>query len=235
MAESKVSLKLLINTRTYTVVFAEAGKDCVDFLFHILTLPIATVIRLLKQEGMAGPLRNLYESVENLNVTYIQPDQNKDVLLKPVGPTSGSAPMFLLEGPGERTGKVAYKCSHCSNYSEGQNAHCYRCNTKMTYKLKYVNPVVTGTEASDEGGFVKAAVTYMVMDDLVVKPMSTISSLNLMSKFSVQDINALKEMEVHIGMNEVCFTKQNLISFYMCQCFLSSVLKRPSLLFDCRL
>ncbi|THG00362.1 hypothetical protein TEA_000552 [Camellia sinensis var. sinensis] len=42
MSSSKVSLKLLIDTKAHKVLFAEAGKDFVDFLFNILSLPVGT-------------------------------------------------------------------------------------------------------------------------------------------------------------------------------------------------
>ena len=48
---------------------------------------------------------------------------------------------------------------------------------------------------NDEGGYVKGVVTYVVMDDLVVKPMSTTS----------KEISALEERVVHLGMDEVWY------------------------------
>ncbi|MFQ6671528.1 hypothetical protein Gotur_036049 [Gossypium turneri] len=78
-----MSLKLLIDTKGQRVLYAEAGKDFVDFLFNILLLPVGTFIKLLRKEGMVGCLANLYESVENLGDAYIQPTTNKDTLLNP--------------------------------------------------------------------------------------------------------------------------------------------------------
>ncbi|KAG5602304.1 hypothetical protein H5410_033674 [Solanum commersonii] len=49
---SKLSLKLLIDSKSKKVVFAEVEKDCVNFLFHILSLSLSTVIRLLKTKGL---------------------------------------------------------------------------------------------------------------------------------------------------------------------------------------
>ena len=43
----------------------------------------------------------------------------------------------------------------------------------------------------------------MVMDDLEVKPMSTISSITLLNKFNVKHIGALEEQVVELGMDEV--------------------------------
>lgn len=43
----------------------------------------------------------------------------------------------------------------------------------------------------------------MVLDDLVVKPMSTISSITLLNQFSIKDVGVLKEKVVTLGMDEV--------------------------------
>jgi hypothetical protein len=53
------------------------------------------------------------------------------------------------------------------------------------------------------GGHVKEVVTYLVMDDLTVAPMSTISAIMLLKKFNVKDCSALEEMTVEIGTKEV--------------------------------
>ncbi|PKI74668.1 hypothetical protein CRG98_004995 [Punica granatum] len=85
-AAKKVSIKLLIDRKNDVVLFAEAGKDFVDFLFHILALPIGTVIRLLKKTGMP--------SSGNCNIV-------KDSLVKPKTPVywgntaSSGVPLLL--------------------------------------------------------------------------------------------------------------------------------------------
>ena len=71
MAATKVSLKLLVDVRGQRVLFVEAGKDYVDFLFNIMYLPVGTVVRLLNKEDMAGSLGSLYESIEKLRVIFI--------------------------------------------------------------------------------------------------------------------------------------------------------------------
>ncbi|CAN1269396.1 hypothetical protein LINPERPRIM_LOCUS13567 [Linum perenne] len=129
---TKVTLKLLIDRKTKRVLFAEAGKEFVDFLFTLLSFPLGTVIRLLSKNKMVGCLGNLYQSIEDLSDTFIQPSTNKDTVL-------------------------------------------------------------------DE---LRCVVTYMVMDNLEVKPMSTISSLTLLSKFNVQQVGALEERVIELGMNQ---------------------------------
>ena len=52
-------------------------------------------------------------------------------------------------------------------------------------------------------GFVKGAVTYTVTDDLVISPMSNVSSIALLNACAVRDLGALQERTVHIGYKEV--------------------------------
>jgi hypothetical protein len=88
----KLTLKLLIDTNNEKVLFAEASKPVVDFIFNILSLPVGTIVKLIgNNNGMVGSIGNLYQSVENLNHNYMQQDQNKDVLLNP------SAPRWSIE------------------------------------------------------------------------------------------------------------------------------------------
>ncbi|GFP82784.1 hypothetical protein PHJA_000421500 [Phtheirospermum japonicum] len=117
MAKSSVSLKLVIDPEAKKVVFAEADNDFVNFLVHILSLPVAKVISLLGKEGMVGSLPNLYQALQDLPDSY-------------------------------------------------------------------------GT------------VKYMVMDDLVVKPMSTSPFIALIKSFNVKDVSALEEKVVDLGITE---------------------------------
>lgn len=216
-----IRLKLLVDSKNQRVLFAEAGKNAVDFLFHILTLPLGTLISLLKNEKMVGCLANLYDSIENLNEAYIQPNQTKDIFLKPIVPVGAvdSSPLFSLPDVNHQTlVKTYYRCkagcnstssSDCVGYvSDAPNAVCPQCNCTMHKMLTYVAPpkVEQQTATRDgelEGGFVKGVVTYMIMDDLVVKPMSTISCIALLNKFNVTEVGSLVEREVDLGFNEV--------------------------------
>ncbi|KAK4408469.1 hypothetical protein Sango_0427900 [Sesamum angolense] len=192
MGESSVSLKLLVDTQANTVLFAEVGNDFVDFLFHIMSLPVATVISLLKEQVMVGSLTNLYGSIENLNASYIQPNQSKDTLLKPLvqAPRSSVTLLLLGDTPTERK---FYRCSNSCNYNvtDDVRAVCPNCRRPMTTKATYVAPPLV-QEMADGGGFVKGVVTYMVMDNLEVNPMSTISSITLLNKFNVKEVGGLE-------------------------------------------
>nr|DAD45985.1 TPA_asm: hypothetical protein HUJ06_004215 [Nelumbo nucifera] len=75
----------------------------------------------------------------------------------------------------------------------------------MSTKMQYVESQATNkvaTTGDEEGGYVKGVVTYMVMDDLAVSPMSTISTITLLNKFNVKDVGTLEERVVHLGYDE---------------------------------
>ncbi|CAB4300999.1 unnamed protein product [Prunus armeniaca] len=95
---ASVSLKLLIDTKSYKVLFAEASKEVVDFRFSFLSLNVATVTRLLSTDGMVGCLGNLYQSAESLSVNSYLPLNLKDTLLKPKT-TISAANIFQLPLP----------------------------------------------------------------------------------------------------------------------------------------
>ncbi|KAG7993064.1 hypothetical protein I3843_02G158400 [Carya illinoinensis] len=205
MASTEISLKLLIDTKGRKVLFAEVGKDFVDFLFALLSFPVGTVIRLLSKNGMVGCLSNLYKSIENLNEAYMQPNQNKDPLLKPkVAVGAGYNAPLLLTDDESINRKQYYMCSNYHrNVADNPSTICPQCNRLMNIEICFVAPTRTSDQrSSDEGGFVKGVVTYMVMDDLVVKPMSTISGITLLNKFNVQELGSLEERVVTFGMDE---------------------------------
>ncbi|GAU12159.1 hypothetical protein TSUD_01250 [Trifolium subterraneum] len=212
---TKVSMKLLIDTKNEKVLFAEASKSVVDFLLNLLCLPIGTVVKLLSSNGMVGSLGNLYESVENLNQNYMLPDQTKDVLLNPKAQCSSTEISgFLTHNDGNDDhdeGTKLYMCNNKCNYQVAYDntTKCPgrpgygSCGYNMNNVVNYVgNKKVAEKKTFIHNGFVKDVVTFMVMDDLVIQPMSTISSITLLNKFNVKEIGTLQEKVVEMGMEE---------------------------------
>ncbi|KAK1355397.1 Tyramine N-feruloyltransferase [Heracleum sosnowskyi] len=205
----KISLKLLVDRNENKVIFGEAGKDFVDFLFHFLSLPVGTVVKLLSKNKMVGSLGKIYGSIQALNTSYLEPNVDKDHVLNPkVYSSLRGAPLLLgnKSDADELNGtKIFYRCNRgCAYMSNNMLVTCANCgNHSMSVPMTYMNKSPENEEAAEigkGGGFVKELVNYMVMDDLVVKPMSTISSISLLSK--VKDMSAVETLEIYIGKNE---------------------------------
>ncbi|CAI0550449.1 unnamed protein product [Linum tenue] len=200
-AALKVTLKLLVDKKSHKVLFGEAGKEFVDFLFTILSLPLGTVTRLFSKKYYAIHPNNLYQSIEDLNDTFIQPTLNKHTILNPETPTTGST--LLLSDDGSTPTRKFYTCQYSHRVvTFDPLAMCPKCSS--TSRMQYAVELVASPAKNNEaGGFLKGVVTYMVMDDLEVKPMSTISSITLLNKFNIQEVGALEEIFIEIGMDEV--------------------------------
>ncbi|XP_028790125.1 uncharacterized protein LOC114746108 [Neltuma alba] len=210
MASSKVSLKLLIDTKEERVLFAEASKEFIDFLFSLLRLPVGTVTRLLTKNAMVGSLGKLYESAENLNDVYLNnPEQDRNSLLKPSAPLASG---YLLPAANDDDHHDTnssgtpnfYMCGSRCNYgvTHVKGRACPSCGYSMSSAVQLVGNDKKMVEDSSAKGFVKGVVTYTVMDDLEVLPMSTISTITLISKFKIKDISSLQERVVELGMEE---------------------------------
>ncbi|XP_050210989.1 uncharacterized protein LOC126662039 [Mercurialis annua] len=204
-SNSKVKLKLLIDKKNQKVLFAEANKDFVDFLFSLMSFPLGNVIRLLTKNNMVGCLGNLYESIETLSDTYLQPTQNKDSILKPKVPFPATQAPLLLPNSEFSSQKVYYCPRGCAwRVAFDQDVACPGCQSKMSSIAAVVatNHAKQVASNGDGTGFVKDVVTYMVMDNLEVKPMSTISGITLINTFSIRDLSCLEEKMVDIGVDE---------------------------------
>ncbi|KAK1661643.1 hypothetical protein QYE76_049802 [Lolium multiflorum] len=206
-----LSMKLLVNSKTQRVLYAEAGKDVVDFLFSLLTMPVGTVVKLLTVESMVGSVGNLYGSVEKIDDTYVSRDDAKKALLTPAGGFRSDKLLQLPEAVAPETGHYfrcsSYCYSNCYNrFTNVNGTPCPDCSNSMGTQLQLVQPSSgsgAGAVPSPTGaGFVQGIVTYTVMDDLKVAPMSSISGITLLNTFGVTDIGSLQEKTVQLGYTE---------------------------------
>ncbi|KAG5237634.1 DUF674 domain-containing protein [Salix suchowensis] len=217
MSASTMSLKLLIDSKHNKVIFAEAGKDFVDFLLNLLSLPLGTVIQLLTKPAMTGCLANLYGSLEKLDESYMQPNQNKDSILNPAITAQVTDSNFLLPDTKRKPEdqKLYYCEEHPGFVSDFQNSACSQCGYAMDLEVKFVgrnDSTSINAPPSDQGGYVKGLVTYMVTDDLSVSPMSMVSVVGLLNKFSIKDFGVLEEKVVQFGIDEASLSSKDALT-----------------------
>jgi len=219
MPTTALTMKLLIDSspQRQRVVFAEAGKDTIDFLFSLLAIPAGTAVKLLgKDQSMVGCMGNLYSSAEKLDDPYVQPDVAKDAILctTMAFPAAARPNSFLFRLPEPVSApKKFYICTRwiieCRrNVTDVYGTPCARCGDRMVTEANLLSPVAQG-EAKK--GFVQGGtVTYMVTDDLVISPMSNVSTIALLNACAVRDLGTLQERTVQIGYKEVhCLSRDN--------------------------
>ncbi|KAL4292152.1 hypothetical protein GQ457_14G024210 [Hibiscus cannabinus] len=202
-SRTTVSLKLMIDPKSNRLLFAEAGKDFVDFLFCTMSLPVGTVLSILGKQGTVGSIGNIYGSIESFGDSVMLSAPKKDMLLKPMLTNQAANVTFLLPSMQSSKHTILYKCIGCKNVTFNPKSTFPFCYCRMDQNLTFVNPTNKALYSGDDGGFVKGGVHYMIMDDLAVMPMSATSIITLLNKFNVKDVGYLEEKIIDVGVNEI--------------------------------
>ncbi|KAL5733311.1 hypothetical protein ACOSQ2_033003 [Xanthoceras sorbifolium] len=206
MAYSKTKLRLFVDTKAGKVPCAEADKNFIDFLIYLLSLPIAAAVRNLKEKNLhmagGGSLGHLYESLEKLPNSFLQPNQDKSSLLNPRAPVYATGiPLTLSDY--DFNARKSYKCLGCYDHvAEVPNLTCSKCKGKVNIAMSYVPPSPANFPVAVEGGFLKGLATYIVIDNLEFMPLSTKMFVSLLKKSGVKDLDAVDEIEVDLGVEE---------------------------------
>lgn len=213
-------IKLLISKDTQVVLYAEVGKDVIDFLLSLLAMPLAATCKLTSKgtdhDSPLGALAILYSSVERMDPEYMRSLETRDA-------TTGGFPSLVPPPPPAPAMKV-FECSNgghddCGNYvAVVENTPCRHCRGKMSWPKELVgssdDPPYGGHGEALEAaglvqapaavrGFVQGVATYMVMDDLDVAPMSAICGVTALRGLGVTDLTSLEVKPVQVGYNEV--------------------------------
>ncbi|XP_015695944.2 uncharacterized protein LOC102718883 [Oryza brachyantha] len=219
-ASTTPTIKLLVAKEAQVVLFAEAGKDVVDFLVGLLAMPVGAVVKLLAGENALAGVANVYASVRRMDAAYMQSAGARDALLNPapahpcLGATAGGFPSLVQ--PQQRPLVSPSSHSPPPPWHPGDPCPFFERPIPKPSLKAAVPQFATGTSTSETGsrcsachaaaqggkGFVRDMVKYTVMDDLTFMPMSTISSIALLGKLGVEDLSALEEKTVKIGYQE---------------------------------
>ncbi|KAL6126579.1 hypothetical protein ACLB2K_074626 [Fragaria x ananassa] len=134
---------------------------------------------------MVGCIGNLYESVEDLGETHLTPNFNKDMLLKPKATVVGA---YIL-------GVNNNVCKSCSCHFPGYVCPLCECAVSTT-------AASTGEALCSNGGYIKGGDVFVIMDNLVVKPMSTVSIIDVLKELNVMEVDALEQKLGSLGKEE---------------------------------
>ncbi|KAI7997396.1 hypothetical protein LOK49_LG10G02099 [Camellia lanceoleosa] len=209
---AEVSVRILIDEEKNKVVCAEAGNDFIDILFSFLTLPIGTIVRLIRnQQAELGCINNLYGSIENLSTTSLWTDACKDMLLhlrSPLEPfcrglkvnvNDTKPPKYFV---GSDVCVQRHRFGFLSNYA---NARCSRCLELMSIEISVVGSEFSADsmEKYTDGIFVKRSTAYIDSDNLQVMVSRPGALVELLCNVGIKDVNSLNERVLKVGSKEI--------------------------------
>ncbi|KAK4855932.1 hypothetical protein QYF36_012399 [Acer negundo] len=225
MAEKPVesiSLKALVDKENNRVIFAEANEDFVDIVLSFLTMPMGTIIRLIRSSSCSsssnppqtlgiGCMNNLYESLENLDVKRLQTTACKAMLLLPRNAAVAEYQRLKLKFDDEVD--ESYRYYICHTHDEVLCSHKRICQFRSGFcvcgrhicRKVYLNPNPRHEKHKErvKGVFVKGPTCLIISDELEIMPASIESSLSLFSKLGVTDGTTTEERNLNIGVDEV--------------------------------
>ncbi|OEL15531.1 hypothetical protein BAE44_0023452 [Dichanthelium oligosanthes] len=173
---------------------------------------MGAVAKVVSAGTMHGSVGRLYQSVEHIGASYLQPGTDKSDLLQPKVLHPDARELLLLQGGAEGDGEPAlarfrlYTCTgYCATATMGAKATCPQCKLAMSTEVAFVlpssaAPMAAGSSWDERGGYVKGVV--FVTDGLEVTPMSAISSITMINKCTPGKDVELAEKFVTVGTDE---------------------------------
>ncbi|KAK1373932.1 hypothetical protein POM88_030125 [Heracleum sosnowskyi] len=194
----KMTVKVFVQKSTNMILLAHSSEDFIEFLFSFLTVPVGKVTSMLTENHESKlSIENMYKSVIELNVSeYLKSQHLKDMLLKPKLPMHHLCSNYIFPLMEETASKKFG--IRCMPFSRGQYDYYLTAFSDSTMKL--------GRECIDqspkgEGGFVRGPTKFMVTDDLVVTPLSSMSCFTYFHRLKVAP-GDIEEQVINIGMEE---------------------------------
>ncbi|EOA33111.1 hypothetical protein CARUB_v10016449mg [Capsella rubella] len=213
-AKPKFSLRLLIDEEKNRVVLAEAGKDFVDVLCSLLTLPMGTIVRLLEkhqnpQSSIVGCFHNLYKSVSGMDVDNFETHACKNLLMYPRSAKASYCRKLKLNIDDTEVTKF-FVCPNfisteaCSKkYSNVSTSRC-SCGSSMTREIQVEGEQADGCLGDKaDGVFVSCRTSFVITDDLKVALNSMGLVLNVLNDLGYAGFDKLQEMVIDVGFEEV--------------------------------
>ncbi|XP_056860116.1 uncharacterized protein LOC108841144 [Raphanus sativus] len=210
-AKPKFSLRLLIDEEKNKVVLAEAGKDFVDVLCSILTLPMGTIVRLLEkhqtpQSPIVGCFHKLYKSVSDMSVDHFETKACKNLLMYPrsVKESYRGKLKLNIDDTDTVTGATGFFiCPYfmsneacCKVYSNTNTSRCIHCGSSMNHKIQ-------GQGEQADGVFPSCRTSFIITNDLKVSLNSMGLVLNILNDLGYAGFDKLQEMVIDVGSEEV--------------------------------
>jgi len=204
-AHARHHLKLVIDTNSRRVLFAEANGEAIEFLYSLLVSPHVS----LPFDGATwnACIGNVYESVDKLRAFAAAANIGLSSSTVQQQRQEEEERFFVCCGEGNGNGNGAGSCG--CYVADKSGARCPSCGGEMAVEVPRGDPGASCSDPYDAGaadwpgGMKGADLTCMLMDDLNVMPAG--SGLSLATSFMMGFVapGVLQETVVCLGYTEV--------------------------------
>ncbi|KAL8031317.1 hypothetical protein ABFX02_13G016200 [Erythranthe guttata] len=209
------SLKVTINRHKNKVLFVEAGADFADVLLSFLTLPLGTILKILKKHygedksPVLGSLTTLYDGLANLSIDHFLTEIGKQMLLNPKSSFEAECRKLKLDVSDTQPTKYFscenLKCEKTRRLNISMYDDTARCGCGKT-----LNREVDLEEESEAGGggggggvFTIKGASFLISDDLRMVPNVAVSIIHTLTNLGITDIDGAELRTVIFGFNEI--------------------------------
>ncbi|XP_047940225.1 uncharacterized protein LOC125187643 [Salvia hispanica] len=177
----KFSLKAMVNKKKGKVLFVEVDGTFADVLISFLTLPLGTIVKILKKHcgdtpPQFGSLTTLYTGLANLDDVHFCSEGAKSILVHPRSSNDAARKKLKLD-VSDSPPLEYFNCPKKCTFSDRVKSismyhdpyHCSYCYSSPMEREKAENETQTVT-CDDDGVFMKAASSFLITDDLHIMP-----------------------------------------------------------------
>ncbi|KAL5058101.1 hypothetical protein RYX36_029705 [Vicia faba] len=196
---TSTKVRILVDEVRNKVLFLQAGKDFVDVLLSFLTLPLGTIARLVSQESNmenvnVGCINFLYESVANLDKGKFLSALERELSVRPINSMEQYCRFLKLNVDNTEKSR-SFRCRHkeCELVPGSWNCMCF-----MDKK-----DVLCTVLSTPKKGFVPKTATFIVSDDLSVKPDNSQSPISIAKYLGCEDVDNIKILTVNVTRKEI--------------------------------
>ncbi|GMJ02497.1 hypothetical protein like AT5G01120 [Hibiscus trionum] len=196
--DGKISVNVMLRKSDRKIVCAKASGNFVDLLFSFLTIPLESVLELLRGKGSlaVGSISNLFTDLDSI-FSITKQKAPKGVILPPFYSCSNEFPDIKSLQPPE------YFCH--SDWETKRiclsRTHCRFSYTEVVKLLKLLDPKSTKVNTTNSRGYVHSGSLFVVTDDLVVKSLSSVSSIALLQEIGIRPAD-VEQQVINIGEAE---------------------------------
>ncbi|GMI87114.1 hypothetical protein like AT5G01140 [Hibiscus trionum] len=211
----KTSVKMVLRKSDRKIVLVEAGENFVDLLFSFLTFPLESVLELViraKDNLTLGYISNLFRDLNTIFSVSNQKDWEKGVL-PPFYSCPNEFPNIRSQDPPE--------FHYCYSL-----AFVNRSSREASTVNKPLDPKSPKPSTTNSSGYVEKN-SFVVTDELVVKPLSLVSSIFLLKELEIS-FDDVEQKVISIGEVEaIALLGASLWSSSALSASLNSFAKKP--------